>query len=291
MKKNNVLQGMKHIWAEQLKKWEPELSRTEHQLVDYINRTPEKASALTLSELSEACGVSKPVIINCFRKLEFEDYKSFQSAIEQFFASRIDSLRASREMKSRVRTVEELISEAVAVDVSALQRLQGSLDPSDLKRIAEMLNEAGMVYLIGEGTGHYPAHFLWHRMRRYGLNALLIDQDQRHIPDILHPAGAGDMLIMFHYSDRDDWLWPVLDLASRKGIRSLLISGTIYPDYVSRSDMFLHIPRGDIHFKNSMAVPMHFANQLLLSYELIFEEKIESMLTSLEESRRDWDAL
>lgn len=291
MKNKNDQCIMKYTWADQLKKWKLELSKTEYQLVNYINNYPETASSLTLSELSEVSGVSKPVVIKCFRKLEFDDYKTFQRAIEQFFASQIDSLRASKVMKSRVKTIEELVSESAAVEIHALERLRKSLNPAELQRIAEKIHEARMIYLTGEATGQYPAHYLYQRMRRYGLQTLLIEQDPRHIPDILHPTGADDLLMLFHYSDRNDWLWPLLSASAKKGISTIVISDTIHPDFVSLSDMFMHIPRGDLHFKNSMSVPMHFANQILLSYELLYEDSIESQLTDLEEFRKLWDEL
>ncbi len=276
-------------WAEQLQEHGKSLSRTEKQLVDYINGSPEQVSSMTLQELSEVSGISKPVVINCFRKLGFKDYKSFHSAIEQFFASQIDSLGASRQLKNRVRSMSDLLYEAASVDFYSIKRLSASLKTEDLEKISAGLNLAGTIYLAGEGTGHYPAHFLAQRLRRYGLKTLLIDQDSRHTPDMLHPADESDMIILFHYSDRDRWLRQILQHSAGKKLNSLLVSGTIHPDYVSAAGQFIHVPRGDLHFKNSMAVPMHFANLLLLAYEMLYGEKIEKQLTELEESRKLWD--
>lgn len=280
---------MKNHWAKQLQKLEGNLSRTEKQLVKYINRTPETVSSMTLLELSEASEISKPVIINCFRTLGYGDYKSFQASIEQFFASQIDSLRASKEVKQQVNTMEELINKAITVDISALERLKKNLKIQDIKEITRQLKAAKTIYIAGEGTGFYPAHYLSMRLRRYGLKTVIIEQDQRHITDMIHPANIEDMIILFHYSDRDNWMRPLLELTERKGLFSLIISGNIHPDYISLSKMFLHIPRGDLHFKNSMAVPMHFANLLLLSYETMFREQTEKQLTELELSRKIWD--
>lgn len=280
---------MEYNWVDQLKKHETDLTRTEQELIDFTNDNPDKVCSVTLKELSELSGISKPVIINCYKKLEYSDYRSFQAAVEQFFSTHIDTLVASKHMQSRVKTIDQLLHEATDVDMRTLDRLRHIVSTEDLKNISRSIGEARSIYVIGQGTGYYPAHYLAQRLRRYGLSALFVEHDCRHIPDMLHPAGENDLLLLFHYSDRDDWLWPVLRLAESRSVKTMLLSGAIHPDYVKKADSFYHIPRGELSFKNSMAVPMHFANQILLSYELIHKREVEVHLTDLEESRHIWD--
>jgi len=157
-----------------------------------------------------------------------------------------------------------------------------------LERVARRCFSCRSVYLCGEGTGHYPAHYLAQRLRRYGRQAILLGQDPSHIPDTLHPLEREDILILFHYSDRDDWLWPIFELARNRGCWTLLVSGTIHPDYVAGVSEFIHVPRGELQFKNSIAVPMHFANLLLLACEVVYRDETATQLEALEETRHAW---
>lgn len=276
-------------WLERLQAGECELSRTERDLVSYINNHPEFAVSLTQLKLAEAAGVSKPVVISCFRKLGFDDYRSFQNSVEQFFSTQIDALRASERMQDRVHSVEELIHEAAAVDIRSLQRLERSISAQTLNDLASRCFSARTLYFFGEGTGYYPAHYLAQRLRRYGRQALMVTQDPSHRPDLLHPMGSDDALFLFHYSDNDAWLWPLLDLARKRSVWTLLVSATIHPDYVAGASCFLHVPRGEFQFKNSIAVPMHFANLILLACELIYRNEVKEQLTALESTRGAWN--
>ena len=276
-------------WMEKLQLARDRLSRAESELVTFINDHPDRAVSLTQQRLAEEAGVSKPVVISCFRRLGFDDFRSFRNSIEEFFSTQIDSLRASQSVRERVSSVEELISEAVAVDVRTLQRLEESLLPERLEGIARQCFASRTVYLCGEGTGHYPAHYLAQRLRRYGRQAILLGQDPSHIPDTLHPLASEDGLILFHYSDRNEWLWPLLELAQKRGSWTLLVSGTIHPDYVAGVDEFVHIPRGELQFKNSIAVPMHFANLILLACEVVYRDETEAQLAALEDTRHAWN--
>jgi len=276
-------------WMERLQSGKERLTRAEAELVNYINNHPDRAAALTQQRLAEEAGVSKPVVISCFRRLGFDDYRGFRNSIEEFFSTQIDSLRASRSVRDRVNSLEELLTEAISVDIHSLGRLQNSLSTDMLERVAGRCFASTVVYLCGEGTGHYPAHYVAQRLRRYGRNTVLLGEDRSHAPDTLHPLGREDALLLFHYSDRDDWLWPILQLARERGAWTLLVSGTIHPDYVAAVAEFVHVPRGELQFKNSIAVPMHFANLMLLACELVYRQEAEEQLAALEDTRCAWN--
>ncbi len=273
-------------WLEKLRSKEHELSRAERALIGYVNRRPEQAARLNQQELANEAGISKPVVINCFRKLGYESFREFQSSLEQFFATQINSLSATRNVVERVKSASELIVEAAAVDARALQRLHESLDPKALELVSRKLHEARSVLVMGQSTGHYAAHYLAKRLPRYGLPTILVSQDERHVAEALHTATIGDVVLLFHYSDDDTWLYRVSDALASRTIWTALVSATIHPDYVDGADLFIHVPRGEIGFKNSMAVPMHFANLLLLSYEVVYRDEVDAHLTTLEDSRR-----
>ena len=276
-------------WLGRLKTAEKSLSRTELNFVDFVNQHPEKAAALTLKDLSDETEISKPLIISCFRKLDYPDYKSFQVSVEMFFSSQIDSLRASRNVHDRAASLEELVKEAASVDTGAITRMAETLNAKTLSEIVSRIHESRLVYTIGEGTGNYPAHYLAERLKRYGVCSFGADQDQRHWPDMLHPLRGQDLVILFHYSDSDTSLLKILRYLNQKCVPCILVSGTIRPEYVDQSTVFQHVSRGEIHFKNSMALPMHFANLILLAFELKYAKECEDELITFENSRNEWD--
>ncbi|MFP4551061.1 MAG: MurR/RpiR family transcriptional regulator [Spirochaetales bacterium] len=277
---------MSHDWLDRLRQSEDELSRSERVIIDYVNRRPERAAFLNQQELAGEAGVSKPVVISCFRKLGYESFREFQNGLEQFFATQIDSLSASRQVTERVHSLTELVAEASAVDTRTLQRLATSLDTSLLEELAGRMHGARTVAVVGQSTGHLAAHYLSQRLSRYGVATTLFSQDERHLPEALHPLTSEDILIAFHYSDDDTWLYRLAQTRAARGSWTAVISATIHPDYVDGADLFVHVPRGEIGFKNSMAVPLHFANLILLSYELIYRDEVNEHLTKLESTRR-----
>ena len=276
-------------WLDRLRRFENDLSRAESDLLRYVNANPEKVSLLTQRELAVAADVSKPVVISLFRKLGYSTHKEFQHSVEEFFSTHIDSYRASQHIRNQFETLEELISEAIQVDTRSLERLSQSLSPGTLGAMVEAITGHERVWIIGPGTAMYPAHYLSQRLRRYQIASVLIGQDSSHHLDELFPITDRDLLLVFHYTDRDEWLLPVLKFAGNRGALRMLVSATIHPSYVEESDEFLHVPRGELHFKNSMAVPMAFANLLLLALEIARGEDVRERLKNLETAREAWN--
>ena len=275
-------------WFIRLEESRDSLTRLERNLLDYVNENPEKAALLSQKEFARLADVSKPVLISLFRKLGYSDYRSFQAGVEQFFSSHIDSYRAAQALQERVHTLGELLDQAIDVDVRSLERVRSTVSEEILQTFVRTVTGGGTVYVAGAGTGLYPAHYLAQRLRRYRIVSILLSQDSTHGPDEFFPADRHDSVVVFQYAQDDRWLFPILRYARERGVTSFLISATIHPAYVGSCDHFLHIPRGEVRFKNSMAVPMTYANILLLAIEMVCGEEARNRLHTLEMTRGSW---
>lgn len=278
-------------WLDRINQHEHELSRAETTLLRYVNAHPEKVALLPQSELATEADVSRPVVISLGRKLRYASHAEFRRAVADFFSAHIDSYQASQRLQGRVETLEQLISEAIRVDVRSLERLRESVDAASLSLFVDALFACDRAWFMGPGTAHYPAHYLAQRLRRYGRSTILVGNDASHHLDELFPLGSGDLLVLFHYTDRDDWLWPALSFAGEREANRMLVSATIHPSYVAECDHFVHVPRGELQFKNSMAVPMAFVNLLLLSVEIRRHEVAHQNLKNLESARDAWESV
>lgn len=287
--RRRVAINTEHDWLNRLRNYEQSLSRAESDLLRYVNANPEQVGLLPQKDLAAAAEVSRPVVISLFRKLHYSSHREFQKSVEEFFSTHIDSYRASQHIQGQIETLEELINEAIEVDIRSLKRLSLILNPDSLDRIVGLITESERVWIIGPGTADYPAHYLAQRLRRYQITSVLLGQDTTHHLDELFPITRRDILVVFHYADKDDWLWPILRFSAERGATCMLVSETIHPRYVAESDEFIHVPRGELQFKNSMAVPMAFANILLLAVEIARGDEVREQLLTLETARNTWE--
>lgn len=275
-------------WAQRLASRRALLSRRELDLIDAITTQPHEAAFLKQSELCRWAGVSKPVVISCFRRLGYQDYQTFQEGIQGFYAGQIDSAQASSAALKDVRSVAELMALAFEVEAATLETLRRHLEPSQVESLAQAILAAGTTYLLAEGTGSAPAQYLALRLRRLGLRAFLSGEDRPHVVDDLGPLQATDLFLTFFYTQEAPVVAGLLDLARSRGAVTAVITGAPDPELWGRSDHHLFVPRGRWNFKNSMAAPMAFAQILLLAVEFLGGAELNQRLQAVEAARKSF---
>ncbi len=283
--------GIDTEWALRISRATPHFKKSDRIILKYITDFPQDAAFLSLKELSFKTGTSKPTLIEFYRKLGYGSYREFLDGIKSFYEHHIDSYRASTIIFRKIDSIESLIGSAVETEMRSMKRLLELVTSEDLEYIAESIMDSKGIYFFGPGTGYYPAHFLCQRLKRYKLNTHLIENDFQHLAEEIFPAGEGDVLIVFNYFPEPSLIENVMSCAKGAGSRVILVTGNMYLSLAKYSDRVIYINRGDIGFKNSMAVPMSFANMILLALELKGGNRYREHLRELEERREKFKLL
>ncbi len=273
-------------WAERLAGHSVALSRREVDLVAWIVAAPHEAAFLTLQELTDKAGVSKPTVISCYRQLGYQDYQEFQNGIQDFYAGQIDSYRAGAVAFRNLESLQDVINASLDVELSSIETLRNNLDLDGLEEMARGLMAARTVYMYGDGTGFYPGHYLVQRLRRCGIVTFLAGTDREHVLDELVPISGDDILLVFYYTQDAAVLRRCMEFCSSKGARIFLVTGFLEPGLCGLATKHLFVPRGNIRFKNSMATPMAFAQLLLMAVEYLGGDRIADGLRNLEMTRK-----
>ncbi|HUX38342.1 MAG TPA: MurR/RpiR family transcriptional regulator [Rectinemataceae bacterium] len=279
---------MEKNWAERLTEGRSSLTRREVDIIEFISSRPLDACFLKQSELCALVGVSKPVVISCFRRLGYADYQEFLEGIRGFYAGQIDSAQASSAALKDVADSSGLVALALDVEAATIETLRRHLIPAQIEALAGAILSARVPYLFAEGSGFEPAHYLFQRLRRCGIPALLVGSDRPHLLDDLGPLGSGDLFLTFFYTQDHEVVEGLFDLVRSRGARTALVTGAPDPELYSRSDFHLFVPRGRWNFKNSMAGPMIFAQILLLTVEFLGGTELQERLRKLESVRKDF---
>ncbi len=274
-------------WSFRLETYGKDLSRKEMDLVRWINENPHKAAFLKLVELEKQSGVSRPVIISCYRHLGYSGYQLFRKGIQEFYSGQIDSYRASSVVFRDVHDFSDLVKAAVSVEQSAIQLLQSHFDYLSFEQIISFIMESPCTYVYGAGSGFYPSHYLVQRMHSLGLKALLVGTDHDHVMDDCMSSAPNDVFITFNYTQDIDTLLHVMHVFGEHKAKRVFISGSMSPILCQQADVCMFVPRGSIQFKNSMAVPMVFAQMLLLGLELAGGTKTAENLEELDKYERN----
>jgi len=272
-------------WGKRVANPTAQLTVLEEKLLAYINGNPHEAAFMSLKELCDETGVSKPKVIDLYKKLGYENFRAFRESIQRFYAHHIDAYRSSRATFKQITTQEELIAAARESDIRAITRLSEYVTKEDFASISKKIMESRSIYIMGPSTGQYPAHYLYQRLKRYGIDVQFVGHDVQHILEDIINIGDKDFLLVFHYYPDRQTTYNAMQLAKDSGAQVFVVTDTMIVDLAETADRIFFVERGSMGFKNSMAVPMHFVNLLILNIEYFGGPLFRDQLRELEEKR------
>ncbi|MCK5200011.1 MAG: MurR/RpiR family transcriptional regulator [Spirochaetales bacterium] len=272
-------------WAQRLSMAAQNFTKSEKEIAEFIRQFPHEIAFLSLKDLCQKIDISKPTVIEFYKKLNYPNYQDFRAGMLSFYEHHIDSYKASSRIFSKISSFSELIHAAIETDIKSLNLFANHFSDKELEYTANKILTSDTVYLLGPGTGFYPAHYLTKRLKRYQLNVQLLGENSGDVVDDLFPATSKDLLITFMYLNDTKSFIKTLESVKKTGMEIITVTGTMDPDLAELSSRMIYVNRGDIEFKNSMAVPMNFANLLLLAVELSGGDRLKEKLKELENRR------
>ncbi len=275
-------------WAFKVSQAQNNFKKSDRVILNFITKYPQEAAFLSLKELAEKTGTSKPTVIEFYRKLGYSSYKGFLSGVKSFYEHHIDSYKASTIIFKKIRSIEELIKSTIEIEIKSIGKLKEYITEEDLIFISDQIFQRERTFFFAPATGKYPAHFLYQRLKRYKFDVHFIEEDIQHLADELYPIGEKDLFFVFNYTTEPLLVERAMAFAKNRNAVVILITGSMYLSLASFADRVIYINRGDIEFKNSMAVPMSFANLLLLTVELRGKKDFREYLRKLEEEREEF---
>ncbi|SIQ82488.1 transcriptional regulator, RpiR family [Alkalispirochaeta americana] len=276
-------------WGKRVSKLAGRLTETETRVLEYVTESPHEAAFMSLKDLCERTGVSKPKIIQLYRKLGYERYKEFRNGVEEFYAHHINAYRASKATFKDIRSFDQLVTTSIEEEAKALQRQLEHVPTDDVEQLARSMLNKRRIYILGTSTGMYPAHYLFQRLKRYKLDVRILGEDSQHIVEDAFGINEDDMLLVFHYFPDRRRTHGAMKLAHDCGALVVVATDTMLIELTEMADQVYFVARGSIRLHSSMAVPMHFVNLVMLAIEWLGGETFQQYLLDIEKLRERYD--
>ena len=127
-----------------------QLTGAEKRVADYVVAHQQKTQFMSISELSEECGVAEATISRFCRRLDYKGYNAFKLAIANSTAGRVDAPPPESEITPE-DTIEELSQKLYVIDRDAMAQTLELIRPDDIRRAADILSSADKVLCMGQG--------------------------------------------------------------------------------------------------------------------------------------------
>ena len=197
------------------------LTSSEKKIADFIMAQHDSALNASISDLAKLSGVAEATITRFSRTLGYKGYNDFKIELARSsVGSKPNPL--SGEVSSE-DTFNEMADKVYAANLNAMDQTHELLDESSIKKAADILEEASIVYCMGQGGSMIIAEEAAHLFNTCYNNFFPIT-DNHYQAITATKMKKGDVLLYFSYSGATKDMMHTISLAKENMAKTILIT-------------------------------------------------------------------
>ncbi|WP_426300176.1 MurR/RpiR family transcriptional regulator [Arthrobacter sp. R-11] len=214
-------------------------------VAEAVLKSPERAQAMTITELALAAGVGESTVSRFVRELGVDGYKSLLLGLaEATFISKAANLEQPAasdvvyEGVNRGDSPEDIVGKVERSSIQSLRRTRQRQDVEAIQRAVDMIDAANTLVFCCMGSSSIAAEEAVMRFTRAGKKCMLYRDTtiQVMLATILAP---GDLLIGISDSGQSTPIIEALHLARQRGAATMAITGAEGSPLLENADIAL----------------------------------------------------
>lgn len=252
----------------------------EKKLADYILSVQDRASRMSISELSEACGVADATVSRFCRRLGYRGFPDFKLAIANASVHHLKDNPLSSEITAE-DTLEEISKKLLAANSLAMTQTLEVLDLSAVSEAADILHRAKTVLCMGQGGSMLIASEAAHLFSTVsGKFRPVSDAHMQAMAAAM--MEANDAILFFSYSGSTLAMLDTLKLAKEHDSRVVLVTRFPNSPGAQLADVVLQCGANENPLQSG-SIPARIAQMYLL--DILFSEYTRRNLDGAKECR------
>ena len=203
--------------------------------------------------------------------LGYEGFKDLQALFQKRlstaapgFDARVKALK--EELGSRDdRSAFGLLHDLVVRDVASLQDLLEDIDPAAMTRAVDMLQDAQIVYLVGQLRSSPVVDLLRYLLTMLGKRCILLDPGGGLATHMARGLKESDVLVAVSFRFYANEVVNIVEEAIAKSIPVIAISDSTLSPIAKGAQVLFAVPEHEYTFSRSLAAPMCLAQALTVA--------------------------
>lgn len=220
-----------------------DLSPAERRIAEFTLRNYRECAFMSLEQVATATGVSNTSINRYARSLGFSGYLEYRNGMRDEMVRSMDLIR-SLQVQLTNEAPADILRKSLAQDRAIIDELTSGLDPTAFTSAVEWIEQAGTVWVIGQGSSAYLAGYLVFLARGLGVRLINL-ADEGGIESIARTAldiGAKDVLVTISFPRYTAATSQIAALARGRGCKIVSITNSLTSQLALLSDLILFTP-------------------------------------------------
>ncbi len=247
------------------------MSKSHRQISIYLTQNPNEVAVHSVSAIANRCGIHASSFVRFAQALGYRGFKDLQ----KLFQKRLET--AAPGFEARVRALEGdlesrddpsdigFLRHLVVKDIASLQALLDDTSGQDLSTAADMLSNAGSVYLLGQLRSAAVVDFLRYMLTMIGKKCVLLDPSGGLATHMAETISNDDVLVAVSFRYYANEVVSISENLKDKGTKIIAISDSTLSPLAKSADVLFVVPEHRHTFSRSIAAPTCISQALVLA--------------------------
>lgn len=260
-----------------------QLTKSEQRILDFINTNAETFLFLSIGQLAEKLGVSDATISRFARHAGFRDFKALKSAVLEQSSGPAAKIAGTLHHESGATSSAWFESQ-----IKNLRTTLERIDPAAFAQAIELICESRRVFVYGKNASASLAQMLHFRLRRLGINVLVLPSGGSEMLEGLNQAKEGDTVMFFAFSKISTECAIILEQARRVGYSTIAFTSRTIVPTEEQADVTLFACRGEEKEFHSMTAPVALIDALTVAATRELGDEGAESLKSLYQLKKEF---
>src|SRR5581483_5196126 len=266
---------------------EDQLGSRRRDLVRQILDHPEDTYFLSSRALAKFYQVDTATIVRTVQALGYDRYAAFAADLRAHFLSRITPYTLMKSAARDKRSIADHVEHSLELDAHNLQGLRASLPADEIIRVAQMVDRARRVVVVGVDFAAALAHMLAYALVAIGMDADAPVGSTGNLHQNVLLLGPKDLLIAISFGRcLQDTVDSVI-CASDKGVPTFGITDSDQSPIARFCDIFWNTSVASPAFHESYVAPVAAVDALLVACAQLRPERSLANLQRKEQQFRN----
>lgn len=239
----------------------------------YVAANPQSIAVDTLAEIARRAGSHPSTLVRFANHFGFNGF----SELQRLYKQHVHEHFAAVDYSTRIRTLNEhagpdgavtpsgLLDEFVQASALSLEHLRVGLDPEDLSRAVELIENSPHVHVCGVRRAFPVAMYIHYALLHVGTDCRVIDGLGMMQSSQARSLRAGDLLLAITFRPYADEVQELLAAAHATGARIVLITDDKDAPGTSQADVVFAVRDAEVRSFRSLNASLCLAQTLCIA--------------------------
>ncbi|WP_127904377.1 MurR/RpiR family transcriptional regulator [Solirhodobacter olei] len=246
-----------------------QMSKTYQQISVYLTQNPNEVAIRPVNTIAASCNIHASSFVRFAQSLGYTGFKDLQALFQKRLSTAAPGFDArKRALESELQLREDrselgFLRDLVVRDIASLQDMLEKISAEDLSRAAELIEQAGTVYLIGQLRSEPVVNLMRYILTMLGKRCILLDASgglSTHMARTIQPT---DLLIAVSFRFYATEVVNITGECAARGVPIVAISDTTLSPLMKSARVLFAVPEHEYTFSRSLAAPMCLAQALM----------------------------